>query len=1064
MPEVVCHFPVTVRLRGELNDDHVAALAAAVESAFAQRVAAARAEVARRRVPVAGPPERSGHERLDRARLVDGESRYLVPSFGADTPPLVPHPVPTDPRADVVEPSPSPFEGQTIAIFPTTTRGSGWEALRVSSHRHAVTTDLSRAVGWGNLLFGAGSFAILEGPFGRPDSHYTVVGVAPAVSDAEIARAGPPDPAGRFTFTARYWQQVHEDAERRAYQLRTLVTREGTPLFSGNPFWLEEFRRELKATKSDAVIPAAYAAPMVFGEIDALLASEDIEGAAQRLSELDAAAFRIVDWETRARYVKTLVDAWTWEAQEVAIVELLKASSGPSELRATIDVLRKAGIYDQLFHDLNSQLFSLLVTIGEAHGERGPITLGFLVRVMQDAGLLPASAAELARRVVLGPTADIVDIDLLAELEEAAYSFVNFLSGSLEPILIVVSHPDKLVEGVAQLAKLSYRVMLAAYGHAPSILFLAKLLDRVGTQVIHGLRGADLLGVTEEVARRIKWALIWEIASMFVGVGEIAAAAKGIAAGEHAAALARLLAALRRLGTISRAEHAAERLPRLATVLKSATNVLEYDDEVLGLIAHLPDDDVARLGAVLEHVDELGQLTVGALGRRSSEAAEAAQDLVRRAELLKALAAKAGGLNDEVARVFRRLVGGSDGLGVDGAVDVVRAIPDGEMSRFTRALDALPPEELGKAAAERLRGIAASPKRMDAVVNVGHDTYRALEGRVGGRLQLLDEHLDTLAELEQKFAASDRYADYRRYLDQLTDGNPRAWDHLHDARTRPAGTREPPVSVGAEGEWTRYDAMRRRPLSELESDPDPLARQVLDDYRGRSADELERMAPDDPLAAEVLEGKLGGKRRPFAPHRPSSPEMQAQLRADLQRARADVEAARPEPLLGPEPDWARKQRVAGANEPQWVPPTHKQAARYRGTVGVARSDVPALEGRLFRGASPEAGGKTDPTGRIAPSKQLAAVPQAHRHAEQDLANQLDKALTSLTPDEYKAASGRSVFLRIDQAVCSTCAAGLSGGTRDGVLKQLSRLHPNILFEVTADDGSDVIRLLGGVRL
>ncbi len=56
----------------------------------------------------------------------------------------------------------SPFEKRLVAIFP------GWQAVRVRGDRYAVATDLRRAITWGNLLFGARSFAILEGPYELP--------------------------------------------------------------------------------------------------------------------------------------------------------------------------------------------------------------------------------------------------------------------------------------------------------------------------------------------------------------------------------------------------------------------------------------------------------------------------------------------------------------------------------------------------------------------------------------------------------------------------------------------------------------------------------------------------------------------------------------------------------------------------------------------------------------------------------------------------------------------------------------------------------------------------------
>lgn len=86
----------------------------------------------------------------------------------------------------------SPFEDQLVAIFP------GWQAVRVHADRYAMTTDLHRAVTWGNLLFGARSYVILEGPTGTAILRYYVIGTthaphvpaAPPGTDTAIAAGG----------------------------------------------------------------------------------------------------------------------------------------------------------------------------------------------------------------------------------------------------------------------------------------------------------------------------------------------------------------------------------------------------------------------------------------------------------------------------------------------------------------------------------------------------------------------------------------------------------------------------------------------------------------------------------------------------------------------------------------------------------------------------------------------------------------------------------------------------------------------------------------------------------
>ncbi|MGW5420900.1 hypothetical protein [Streptomyces sp. NPDC003943] len=239
-------------------------------------------------------------------------------------------------------------------------------------------------------------------------------------------------------------------------------------------------------------------------------------------------------------------------------------------------------------------------------------------------------------------------------------------------------------------------------------------------------------------------------------------------------------------------------------------------------------------------------------------------------------------------------------------------------------------------------------------------------------------------------------------------------------------------------------------------------------YEKAGPEELLAREAHDPVAKGFLNEAWGGTRRPYRPERPSDPAVQDQLREDLRAARDAVEAER------------RRLEAAGLRKPssvepagyeelktlagvQWVEPTAKAAAGYRGTVAVARSDIPALAGERFSGGSPLALGSYDPAHDIRPPDRVV-VRQAHGHAEQDIGQQLDARLNALTEAEREAARGHTVYIRVDEEVCRICAAGLGGGSRGGVLARLSARHPDIVFEVTADDLSTVYRIIAGRRV
>ncbi len=135
-----------------------------------------------------------------------------------------------------------------------------------------------------------------------------------------------------------------------------------------------------------------------------------------------------------------------------------------------------------------------------------------------------------------------------------------------------------------------------------------------------------------------------------------------------------------------------------------------------------------------------------------------------------------------------------------------------------------------------------------------------------------------------------------------------------------------------------------------------------------------------------------------------------------------------------------------------------------GTVAVGATDIPGLQDQVFRGGSKEAGG---------PANKTFESPQdfgaTKNHAEQNLGGQLDAKLQELiaqgkiTPADLE---GKSVFVHVDQEVCSVCRQGLSptksGTTVDpGVLSQMSQKYPGLTFEITNSNTGEVLTVKGG---
>jgi hypothetical protein len=469
---------------------------------------------------------------------------------------------------------PSPFEGELVAIF-------GEDAVRIHSQRYAIADHLSRALGWGEYLFGTKAFVILEGPFAEPGSLYYVLGTTQGLTWSPHQ----PSTGQGDVQAARYWASYLSDALGKSYVPRVLVTCNGHSLFPDHPQLLEEFWSEPAFSEPEPdEIPSQLARSLVFAEINHLLDHQNLEAGAQRLAELDAHAFSLLDWETKARYLQVLINS----SQEVAIIEIIKSIHRRSELFAALSRLQKAGLYDQIFAHLDRHTWSLFILVGERFGSPEPMTWDFLVKLLQEVGLIPLSletdlfnTAVLAEREASagGFETDLFNTAVLAEREASAGDF----SGSR--MLISTTYREPLV-------RLLVMVHLARLGYQRAVVYLDNLLSLRSQKVISGFRGAIILNITGERLLRIKWAIIREIASWLMGVGEV----------RSISAMARLLGILGCLGGTTETEHLTGKLQTLARIVSQSGPIFHHEDEVLRILSDLSEEEVRLLARALEAV------------------------------------------------------------------------------------------------------------------------------------------------------------------------------------------------------------------------------------------------------------------------------------------------------------------------------------------------------------------------------------------------------------------------------------------------------------------------------
>ncbi len=214
----------------------------------------------------------------------------------------------------------------------------------------------------------------------------------------------------------------------------------------------------------------------------------------------------------RSDYLNLLLKAPTNEREEIAIIELFKASESPEELKQLMAKISK----DDLINDLDDNVWSLLITVGEMFGASIKIDSNLLWDLLRDADVV-TSVPGFVPGMSLVPPAGLtlsqnglanITNEYMAELKTAAQAFMYFIVSNAKGILALISEPQQIIEGIGQLIKLSVTIHLAQLGYKPAQQYLALLWKAISSRVIAALKGAQILDVKREVLRRVKWAVI----------------------------------------------------------------------------------------------------------------------------------------------------------------------------------------------------------------------------------------------------------------------------------------------------------------------------------------------------------------------------------------------------------------------------------------------------------------------------------------------------------------------------------------------------------------------------
>jgi hypothetical protein len=705
-------------------------------------------------------------ERIDAARLIrDG---YAVPSHRDEGRPVVLPTQLTFERPEVITAGPataivtdaedvvSRHELPYVTVF----HAPGNVYLFAGGSPNVASQNLARAVEWGRYLFARTGYAIWRRQGESGSEAFWTAGLRRALPLRELLLDdGTSTPTGRIgDLEVRSVGGAHS-----VYSpgLVAIVLPEGIALVdAGGPWTAGAFDAALRSVPREEAVVDRFTAQYVGWKL--VQAARTDEAVLAQIVKLDRALFALVPWEERARYLELLVRGGLDDARRAAVLELIRATRAEAELEAMFALVRRSGVYDELFEDLDDDLFGLLVLLGELEPE-AKLDWRYLVRLAYELGL---SSGDPERGL------DRAAQDALRES----------VVGLLEEIAFVFTRPGDVVAGVGHLLELLVLVDRAERGDLEAQAHLTALLSKGAeslAKAIRGLRYADRLGrplgereahaeIAGDVLQRLRYALVLEVLSWFVGVGEIRAAVHAV---RLPVATARVLAVLRDLGRLGRAARGAEaaaRLERVLIALARVAKVGEDEARLARLVELLPDEHVGMLGTLAEAIDvPHGAQAADALLRATAGDA-ALEPSVR--ELRRSLAA-AGRLDAKVgSAATTETAAGLQRLLRDATwpeqtlLGVIDEGSPANLAELMRTLTFVKPEHFDAVGAEAFKALVHRPRAMAFLREGGSSLFAATLRRAHANWAEIDRLVEGVAA--RKAALHDP-VDYQRFLDRL---------------------------------------------------------------------------------------------------------------------------------------------------------------------------------------------------------------------------------------------------------------------------------------------------------
>ena len=282
--------------------------------------------------------------------------------------------------------------------------------------------------------------------------------------------------------------------------------------------------------------------------------------------------------------------------------------------------------------------------------------------------------------------------------------------------------------------------------HDRALQELEAMVKSVNEKFENAVLGIRKLGVEKEVVQRYMYRIVWEIAGLFVGAGEIKAVLKGAGAGVRATALM-----VSKLGNKAEKVAAMERVGRIV----DGAGELSKGVKAVDTAAHLPLRDVTAVSDGVSTANHLSQAkTVEQLAHTNPAAlVDVVRDAAVETKAAEALQDKLRGRLSKIADAAVDHMRTEGGLTEDQLLKLMQQVPESQADLFSRAVANLPRAEVlglpGEAMASLYTQLARNPRLAELVAR-GNEYPRLFAGLVKAKGQSFAEIERLLLQFEEE--------------------------------------------------------------------------------------------------------------------------------------------------------------------------------------------------------------------------------------------------------------------------------------------------------------------------